>query len=1113
MIHRRQAKLLRGKRIAFLSASIHSGSSLKLWHPLADEAERSGVELFLFPGGRLAAADGEEALKNRLFDFVADAVDGVVTWASALGGYVGAQELDTFHDRFASLPMVGMAHRLPGRPTVRIDAYAGMFPLLDHLYEVHGARRLAFISGPEEHESAQDRSRAFMDFHRRRGIAADGMLMSSPRPWNEGAAAIKELLDDRRLIPGRDFDALLAASDLQLYEAVQVLQSRGCLIPQDLRVAGFNDSVESRIASPSFTTVHLPFDDQARLAFKDLLSLLAGEEVPPELDLECRLVLRRSCGCLSPSVIAAGGTDRSGPFPPEGTDSDGLLRAALVSAAAEAGLSSSEEERTAWIEPLADAYLSALSGEGIPFLELLERILERQIRLGRDISAWQDVLSALKRTGSFCLSGPRAAAADRTLDRARVAVAEASLRMHRLELWETERRGQVIRELEKELINLQERDELSRILAARLTFLGIGSAYVVELGADGAASCVAGYREDGRLIPRGAHPCSPGCLLPRDLTTPHPGATWVVEPLCGNGRFFGWMLMLLGVRDGGVYEELRGAVSSALLGLRSIDLIRKARADAERAERLKSAFLANVSAEYLEPLRDIEREAGRLGPKGASIRLRAREQLQLTRNILELSRAEAGDLALKPVLLDPRAVLALAEELSAEEEGEGPTVLSLPSRPMPLVAADGRRLSGAIAGLIAGAGGAEIGWELQGGFLVLDFVLTQVPAKGERLYQESSRALARRILAAHGGLLEEGTTEDGFRRLFLRLPLPTLGGGAPDASGTAQFWIGPGRDGVPGVDPAALLAEAKSYGSTGLFLWDFSSLDLRDLSLLLNCAKEPALSRIPCAVFGAPPEPAVAEDLSGLIKALVSSAVRKSLVVIDADGERRRALVACLGALPAADLRVLDDAEGCREAMEAAGSGLVLVMRGPDVALHSRLRELHVAGERPLVIMLCDRLSQEEDLEGILGEPGLLLLNDGVLEPEEFAALTAELLQGRELLPPYTGAIVKRAILYLNQHLSRPVLRWKMAEDAAVSEDYLTRVFGKELGISPWEYLIRLRIREAKRLLAESSIGIGAVAEAVGFSDQAYFCRVFKKMTGKPPRAFRKGEGPLSSSE
>ena len=63
-------------------------------------------------------------------------------------------------------------------------------------------------------------------------------------------------------------------------------------------------------------------------------------------------------------------------------------------------------------------------------------------------------------------------------------------------------------------------------------------------------------------------------------------------------------------------------------------------------------------------------------------------------------------------------------------------------------------------------------------------------------------------------------------------------------------------------------------------------------------------------------------------------------------------------------------------------------------------------------------------------------------------------------------------------------------------------MFKDGLGVSPHEYLMRIRIEKAEQLLSNSDFSIAEVAEQTGFSGQNYFSRAFKRHTGKTPREF-----------
>lgn len=78
-------------------------------------------------------------------------------------------------------------------------------------------------------------------------------------------------------------------------------------------------------------------------------------------------------------------------------------------------------------------------------------------------------------------------------------------------------------------------------------------------------------------------------------------------------------------------------------------------------------------------------------------------------------------------------------------------------------------------------------------------------------------------------------------------------------------------------------------------------------------------------------------------------------------------------------------------------------------------------------------------------------------------------------------------------------------EGIPLSDFYLKRLFKKETGVSPIEYLTQKRIAYSKQLLegrSERTLTIKEIAGMVGYSDPYYFSRVFKKVTGKSPSEY-----------
>ena len=218
--------------IGFLFASLHTGASRMIWPSLLHSAEEHDVNLICFPGGRLQADNSFEIQRNAIFDLASSKnLDGLITWSSSLGGVVGPAEIKAFHERYHSLPMVSLAQFMEGMPTLSIDSYLGMRALLSHLIHEHGYQRLAFIRGPESHYYAQERYRAYLDALQAFNMPLIPELITHPMPWEAGADAVAILLDERGLVPGRDFDAIVAVSDMMALWALKSLQARGYEIP------------------------------------------------------------------------------------------------------------------------------------------------------------------------------------------------------------------------------------------------------------------------------------------------------------------------------------------------------------------------------------------------------------------------------------------------------------------------------------------------------------------------------------------------------------------------------------------------------------------------------------------------------------------------------------------------------------------------------------------------------------------------------------------------------------------------------------------------------------------------------------------------------------------
>ena len=216
--------------------------------------------------------------------------DGLIVFTNS----VGDDEL--FYLQKNGFPIV-LLHQTPPAnlniPVITIENKTGAQKIVDHLIEVHGCRRIAFLQGPKGQEDSEWRERGYRESLETHGIPYDENLVANGGfDEHEAAAAVSQWLLD-----GLDFDAIFSGDDDTALGVFTAFQRAGRLIPDDVAVVGFDDVPLARFMSPPLTTVRAPTEQVGRDAVKQLVRLIRGEQTDPITLLPTELVIRNSCGC------------------------------------------------------------------------------------------------------------------------------------------------------------------------------------------------------------------------------------------------------------------------------------------------------------------------------------------------------------------------------------------------------------------------------------------------------------------------------------------------------------------------------------------------------------------------------------------------------------------------------------------------------------------------------------------------------------------------------------------------------------------------------------------------------------------------------------------------
>lgn len=138
------------------------------------------------------------------------------------------------------------------------------------------------------------------------------------------------------------------------------------------------------------------------------------------------------------------------------------------------------------------------------------------------------------------------------------------------------------------------------------------------------------------------------------------------------------------------------------------------------------------------------------------------------------------------------------------------------------------------------------------------------------------------------------------------------------------------------------------------------------------------------------------------------------------------------------------------------------------------------------------------------GEPNIVAVRAGVLS---VLALMLSKATGR-VTPPspdasYKNRHIKRAIRYMEEHLSEPLSLTSTADAIGISRCHLAHLFRKSTGMSVVSYIQMLRCRHALVLLGQSDLSIAEIAHECGFESVSYFDRCFVRLYGQTPRQLR----------
>jgi AraC-like DNA-binding protein len=111
------------------------------------------------------------------------------------------------------------------------------------------------------------------------------------------------------------------------------------------------------------------------------------------------------------------------------------------------------------------------------------------------------------------------------------------------------------------------------------------------------------------------------------------------------------------------------------------------------------------------------------------------------------------------------------------------------------------------------------------------------------------------------------------------------------------------------------------------------------------------------------------------------------------------------------------------------------------------------------------------------------------------------------------AAIVSTLMTFLNENYMRPISLDTISKSIYLSPAYISKVFKEEMGETPINYLIKIRLAKARELLLDGRLSIKAVSRMVGYQDVYYFSKLYKKYHHVSPSKIRKSTGTIKDKK
>ncbi|MCX7820673.1 MAG: substrate-binding domain-containing protein [Brevinematales bacterium] len=282
------------KRIAIFISTLHDEYQRILVKNFLKATESLDIQLSFFNGYSLLSPYGYQYVNNSIFSLVnTNNTDGIIL-TSTIFPFIKKSDVKEFLAKInkKNIPIVLFSYQIENYQCIITNPKKAIINAIEHLIYKHNAKKIAFIKGPENSEEANERFEAYIEGLKKNNIEFDSSLIIKGN-FNkvDGYNGVEELIKKRKIFP----DAIIASNDPMCIGALEYLKENNIKVPEEIKLIGFDDILETKTTIPAITTIKQPLEKMTRIA----VELFLNKSENNIISVDSELVIRESCGCYN----------------------------------------------------------------------------------------------------------------------------------------------------------------------------------------------------------------------------------------------------------------------------------------------------------------------------------------------------------------------------------------------------------------------------------------------------------------------------------------------------------------------------------------------------------------------------------------------------------------------------------------------------------------------------------------------------------------------------------------------------------------------------------------------------------------------------------------------